>query len=213
MITYIIPLINPDHPKLTCYSDVLMWLEKTLHSIKKQSGKNQIIVVCHKKPDNYRIWESRNIVFICVESPLFYYLMTLDSGEPTVGKTPSSSLGIFSTYLGLGGEFHNKDKGIKYFVGLLYCFLQEKQPQFVGLIDGDDYLHTEIGSWLHKEAPKSANLFAVDIGYLVFSSGIDTQESKKLNITGCYKLTNFSQLCGTNRFFRYAFLKQKLQRK
>jgi hypothetical protein len=213
MITYIIPLINPDHPNLSSYNDVELWLEKTLHSIKKQTGKNQVIVVCHKKPDNYRLWERRNVVFICVDSPLFKFLMTLDSGVSISNDSSFNNLGIYSTYLSLSGEFHNKDKGIKYFIGLLYCFLQQKQPQFVGLIDGDDYLHTELASWLHQEAPKNANLFAIDVGYLVFSNGIDTPESKRLNITGCYKLNNFSQLCGTNRFFRYPFLKQKLKRR
>ena len=221
MITYIIPIIHPDHERVLNYSDVTVWLEKTLQSIKKHSVPTQVIVVCHKPLENVGHWEKRNVIFIQVKSRLFELLKELDSRASKGSEDTNKQEGIsnykpFSDYLNLKGEYHNKDKGLKYFIGLLYCSLlpPSKKPSFVGLIDGDDYLHIDIGKWLLREAPRKCNLFAIETGYMVFSDGIiDDPEHhyKRLVVTGCYPLVNFSQLCGSNRFLRYSFLKDKIR--
>ena len=66
--------------------------------------------------------------FIIVRSKIFQILKDLDGydlmigGQITLSKITSNIPLKYQTYLEMRGKYHNKDKGLKYFIGLLYYF-------------------------------------------------------------------------------------------
>ena len=75
----------------------------------------KIIVICHEKPQWYKDF-SQSTTFIVVKSQLFDILKHFDDGSLKYQNVKN----IYIDYLTLRGHYHNKDKGLKYFIGLLY---------------------------------------------------------------------------------------------
>ena len=73
-----------------------------------------IIVVCHKKPNWFLITDKR-IKFIFVNSIIFNNLKNLDEKSKNIIYYKNN---IYYEYLNYPGKFHNKDKGLKYFIAL-----------------------------------------------------------------------------------------------
>lgn len=194
MIYFIIPLIHPNHKGVDDYDVVESCLEKTLISINNIIGEVKVILVANKKPefiDSYN-----NIIFIQIKAKIFDIIKDLDTESVSFHKINPKYFSI----LKMNGKYHNKDKGLKYFIGLNYLANLSQRPKYIGLIDGDDYLHKNLYKYLENQNPRF-NLFNIHSGYLL-TEDVDTN---------LYTLDNFSNICGTNRIFRYNKLKKALK--
>lgn len=200
MITFIIPIIHPKHKRIDNYNNILDCLKTTVFNLLSIKVSSNIIVICHKKPD--RDFESnKNVIFIELNSIIFELLRKLDENSDLKHYYLSNrKFRKYLKYLSLGGKYHNKDKGLKYFIGLLYLkyLPHSKKPEFVGLIDGDDFIHQDIGQFL-TEIPNNYNEILINHGYLYYKN-----ENK------LYRIEKFSNICGSNRFFRYHDLEKIL---
>lgn len=218
MNAFIIPIIHPNHGSISSYSEILNMLRKTLHSIKQLDSKVIVIIICHSIPSWHRDVKKFTI-FIKVNSILFdlhhkldYLTFLKNSNEYPETTIESNQIKEilsepetkpYLDYLSLGGQYHNKDKGLKYYLGLLYLFKYSKrQPiNYVGLVDGDDFFHHNLTRYIDRNSDPC--LYVVQRGYLLFSESVtDTQ----LKIHDYYPIRNFSNICGSNRFFKYSRL-------
>jgi hypothetical protein len=201
MISFIIPIIHPQHKYISNYQDILNHLQRTLINL-SYLGKNiKVIVICHKKPNWYKDF-SKYTTFIVVNSQLFNILKHFDDGSLKYQNVNTN----YINYLKLRGQYHNKDKGLKYFIGLLYLSRLKHPPKFVGIIDGDDFIHDNLLQYLEKQ-PDTINEFFFKKGYLMFAYG----SSNILKIDSIYKINNFTNICGSNRVFRYNHLMTKIK--
>jgi hypothetical protein len=221
MNAFIIPMIHPNHGSISDYSEILNLLRKTLHSIKNQRSKVIIVVICHRIP-SWHQEVKKFTVFIRVNSILFDlhhrldYLTFLKNSTNSDDDThikeiladPASK--TYLSYLSLGGQYHNKDKGLKYYLGLLYLFKYCKQHpiKYVGLVDGDDFFHHNLTKYLERNS--GADLYVVQRGYLLFSESINSQ---KFTIQDYYPIRKFSSICGSNRVFLYSKLNYLINRR
>ena len=142
MISFIIPIIHPLHKHINNYQDILICLMRTLDNLLNTHVKVTIIVVAHKIPEWFQK-KYQMVYFIKIQSKLFNFLKDLD-GEKTVqnigegevegevekeremeveGEGEKKDIGPrleipskYKTYLSMNGKFHNKDKGLKYFL-------------------------------------------------------------------------------------------------
>jgi len=225
MIAFIIPLIHPDHKSIKSYQNIFDMLYRTVQSIKKQRGDVLVVVICHSIP-SWSDGVKKFVKFIQVSSTLFTIHHTLDhlTYQKNLSDNPEDTpeaLKIneilldpvyqpYHTYLSLNGMYHNKDKGLKYYLGLLYLFKfsQHHQIDYVGLVDGDDFFHHNLSRFLGRT--EGADMFVVEQGYLLFS---DTTPSQDFHVTDHYPIRNFSNICGSNRFFCYKKLSYVINRR
>ena len=200
-ITFIIPIIHPEHTSIQNYRDVLLCLKRTLNNLLLIKNKVKIIIILNKLPVWHMLYQNHS-TFILVNSNIFRLLKDLDDGTISRENIPKSNKYI--DYIDMKGKYHNKDKGLKYFIGLLYYFNQStyKRSTYIGLIDGDDYIHKHIVTFLNA-IPQSYNMYIVQNGYIMFANNY----TSSFNINGVYSISNFTDLCGSNRFFKSDFLK------
>jgi len=118
-ITYIIPLIHPEHLNITTYDEILLCLKRTLNNLLLCKRKIHIIVLISKLPIWYKLY-STSVDFILLESNIFNELKKLDEGSISINSVKNTNK--YVKYLNMKGQFHNKDKGLKYFLGLTYYF-------------------------------------------------------------------------------------------
>ena len=206
MIAFIIPIIHPDHNKIVNYHDISICLKRTINNLLQQSKTCIIIIVCNKYPFKCKLFGNR-VTFLIGDNYIFKLLYKLDDQTLLLENIPNNS--IYKSYLKMRGQFHNKDKGLKYFIGLLYCFNCSKTQyiKYIGLIDGDDFININLNEILNR-IPEDLNLFIVSKGYLMISTNNSINNTNKI-----YKLSNFSNLCGTNRFFRKINLEQQIKKR
>ena len=139
MFVFICPI---RHPKTaTDYSSVILFLQQTINSLNAQQTKHQfkIVVVCNEvplDPQNYH-----NTDFVKVNFP-----------APDLRKGSKVPLDLVKD-----------DKGCKYSVGLLYA--QKYQPDYVYLIDGDDWFNINIVDYIYSAQP--SDMFYANSGYVV----------------------------------------------
>ena len=198
MINFIIPLIHPEHIGVNDYNYINSCLKKTIESINNISTPNiGVIVVGHIKPDWCKNYKNK-IIFIYAKASLFTILKNLDCN---ITKSNDVQHQSYQNLINMNGKYHNKDKGLKYLIGLCYIanLPNSKKPKYVGLIDGDDFIHKNIYNYLENQNPK-INLFNINRGYLL-------SKDEATNTISLYNLDNFSKLCGTNRIFKYSKLK------
>jgi len=207
MLACILPLIHPEHRSVQNYTKIEQCLLWTLQNLLEHRTSIMVVVVGHRPPTWIHTFQ-KQVHFIQVEAHLFQLLKDLDDGTCTIEDAPPR----FLPYLISSGMFHNKDKGLKYFIGLLYLTLlpKKQQPEFVGILDADDFIHRDIGRQLRK-APRHMNMFVIQQGYLMMCAPSTT--ALQLHITGLYPLRDFSHICGTNRFFRFRSLCDLLWRR
>ena len=215
MISFIIPIIHPSHKSITTYHDILSCLKNTLGSLLKQPGKKNIIVVAHLIPNWFKSY-FKSVHFIIVNSKLFDILKDLDSIETKDLNNEMSLYEIpakYKKYLNMRGAFHNKDKGLKYLIGLLYYFnlADNKKTKFIYLMDGDDFISKDLKKVLEKSPPHT-DVFFVEHGYLMVSNSLPTIKDR-LKIDKIYSLDDFTNVCGSNRIFRAKSLEVKLNRR
>ena len=143
------------------------------------------------------------LIFILLSSKIFKLLKSLD--DNTITRSSLSDKNKYLKYLDMDGKYHNKDKGLKYFIGLVYYFNlpQAKTSKYIGLIDGDDFISKKIVRILDN-IPNIYNMYTVEHGYIMFAKNQDTS----INIKSIYPINNFSEICGSNRFFKSLFLKR-----
>lgn len=207
MISFIIPIINPLHSQVKNYQEILTCLARTLDNLLNSHVKVTIIVVAHQIP-NWLRQKYHRVHFIIVRSKIFQILKDLDGydlmvgGQITLSKMTSNIPLKYQTYLEMRGKYHNKDKGLKYFIGLLYYFQlpTRQRTKYLGLIDGDDFISKNLASILNQ-LPEWANLFYVNQGYNMYSDSIGRASESQV-INQLFPLDNFSNVCGSNRFFR-----------
>ena len=199
-ITYIIPLIHPEHLNITTYDEILLCLKRTLNNLLLCKRKIHIIVLISKLPIWYKLY-STSVDFILLESNIFNELKKLDEGSISINSVKNTNK--YVKYLNMKGKFHNKDKGLKYFIGLTYYFNlpNSKKSKYIGLIDADDFISKKIVNVLNS-IPEKYNMYMVDNGYIMFAKNMNTS----LNIKSIYPISNFSDICGSNRFFKSDFL-------
>ena len=204
MLYFIIPLIHFNHKKIKNYEDILKYLERTIISLKNIDYKVSIIVICHKKPSWFNKY--RKVIFIETNSNLQNILRKLDDKSKELSTYSKNK--FYLPYLKLKGKYHNKDKGLKYFLGFLYISLLpiNKKPKYIGLVDGDDFIHRKIGVYLDNYDLKY-NQFFVNKGYLLYGNGLND----KLEINKLYPINKYSSICGSNRFFRYSYFENKMK--
>jgi hypothetical protein len=197
MLSCILPLIHPEHRSVQNYAKIEQCLLWTLQNLLQHSTSIIVVIVGHRPPAWIHIFE-KQVHFIQLDALLFQSIKDLDDGTCTLEDVPPR----FLPYLTSSGMFHNKDKGLKYFIGLLYLTLLPKklQPDFVGIIDADDFIRRDIGKQLDR-TPSHMNMFIIQQGYLMMSP--TSTSVSHLHITGLYPLRDFSHICGTNRFFRF----------
>ena len=214
MISFIIPIIHPLHPGITSYNDVLICLMRTLEALLNSEEVRKIIVVAHKIPTWFQK-KYMSVHFIIVNSKLFTFLKDLDglAGTNEQDKLTNSLVREipykYETYLNMKGLYHNKDKGLKYFIGLLYLFNLKNTTKFVCLMDGDDFVINNLGSIINKSS-QSIDMYVVQYGYIMFSNSLGTLGSP-LEIDSIYRLQHFSNVCGSNRIFRCQRLQEMLK--
>ena len=86
-----------------------------------------------------------------------------------------------------------------------------RKTKFIGLIDGDDFIHKELGKILNK-VPSIINMCVVQKGYAMFSKQLG-EFKDPLQINKVYELDNFSNVCGSNRFFKADSFEKKIKRR
>jgi hypothetical protein len=182
MLSFIIPIINPLHDSKPNMKKIQHNLYQTITNIKKINVPKLIIIVTHSIPNFYN--NDKEVIYLILTADIFDYL----------GKE-NPPLNNFNEWLIMPGENHNKDKGLKYFLGLLWLF-NKKTPEYIFLADGDDFIHSNLLFYLNKLSKKN-NLFYLNKGYLKIE--------KKL-----YYLDDFTNTCGTNRIFKANFFKKTL---
>ena len=189
MITFIIPLIHPNHSKVKSYSDIFNYLSRTIINLLNQTIDVNIIIVCHKKPKWFLNTDKR-IKFIFVNSIIFNILKNLDEKSKNIIYYKDNK---YYEYLNYPGKYHNKDKGLKYFIALLYLSLEKNKPDFVGIIDGDDFIDINLGKYLMNQ-PLKYNQFFINKGYLMLAKN----DSINIEISSIYKIKKFTDICGSN---------------
>ena len=182
MISFIIPIIHPNHESKPNMKLINHNLYTTITNIKKIKSDKLIIIVTHYLPTFYN--KDKEVVYLLLTAEIFDYL---NKENPSIDK--------YETFLSMPGEIHNKDKGLKYFIGLLWLF-NTKYTEYIFLGDGDDYIHCNLLIYLNKIS-KHINLFFINKGYLKINSKL-------------YYLDDFTNTCGTNRIFKTTFLKKTL---
>lgn len=204
MLFFIIPLVHPFHTKVKNYNNILDCLKNTIYSLLSIGSEVKIIIIGYLEPEWLKKYKSK-VIFIKVIGKIFDILRNLDDQTDKLIKYKDSNL--YRKFLYMRGKFHNKDKGLKYFIGLLYLskLKLNQQPEYIGLIDADDFIHRDIITILSNQ-PKRFNEFYIKRGYLLFSVG-ETSPS----ISNIYRTTNFTNICGSNRFYRYPFLRERLK--
>ncbi len=207
MIAFIIPIIHPAYPRLNSYKNILIYLSGTLNSLINCQEERLIIVVGHYFPD-WLIKQFIKVHFIKLKSDIFKFLKDLDGRRNTTNQiiVPNK----YRCYINLSGTYHNKDKGLKYFIGLLYLNYLKINNKFVYLMDGDDFVINNIGEIVNS-SPKNINMFVVQYGYLMFSN-CKNINTNTLEIDRIYKLDDFSNVCGSNRIFRSHILQNKIKK-
>ena len=218
MITYIIPIIHPSHKGISSYNDILICLKRTLDSLIKQPKKTTIIVVAHMIPKWFKTcYKNKNIHFIILKAQVFDFLKDLDEikigDTKSMGKVKNLLPNIYKKYINMQSAFHNKDKGLKYFIGLLYCFnlSPAKKTKYIYLMDGDDFIYTNLIKIL-ETSPSNINMFVVQQGYIMFSKSLGNFNDR-LNIEKVYRLSDFSNVCGSNRIFKASSLENNIKRR
>ncbi len=213
MISFIIPVIHPQHVKITCYTDILICLTRTLDNLLDRPGNPTIIVVSHEIP----LWLKKKyhqVHFIILKAAIFNFLKDLDGVANSDQTSELDNIpNKYHKYLQMKSQYHNKDKGLKYFIGLLYYYNLPKREKrkFIGLIDGDDFIHKNLGKILNK-AKSHMDMFVVQKGYAMFSKSLG-KFTDPLTVNLFYELDNFSNVCGSNRFFKSTSLEEKLKRR
>lgn len=159
------------HPENTRDMEVVVeLLNNTIRSILNQSYKNiELLIVCNEIPNG--VIDSEKISYF-----------TVDLAPPGEGKTTA-----------LNREAGQRDKGIKLYLGLIE--LQRKKPEYVYIIDSDDWIDTRVSEYIVKQ--DSPDVWFVDKGYLV-----DYQNSLKVNKSG------LCRYCGSTYVYRYDLLKK-----
>lgn len=208
MLGCVIPLIHPQHTSVTNYTHVETCLYHTLHNLLSQTIPVKIVVVAHRIPQ----WAgqmSNKVHFITVQAEIFRFLKDLDDETISLhdihGDTP------YDVYFTMRGQFHNKDKGLKYYIGWRYFSLLPTPPTFIGLIDGDDFIHTDVGRYL-ESMPPNIDAGIVQQGYIM-SILIEGGRTRKIPVRHLQPLEDFSDVCGSNRFFRFSTFTRNLQRR
>lgn len=248
MLYYIIPLIDPTHQSvLRKYNFILALLKKTVRSLLFKVERTTVIIVGSRPPKwlaNYQKLFPNRIFFIQLQADIFKWMARIDDGT-VLFKNKYHDLDITSTdevinqgipykyhgYFHMRGEFHNKDKGLKYFIGILFVKWihpilislglkkneKEEDPlqHFIGLIDGDDFIHHEVVNYLHNISPE-IDFTYVEQGYIlktVFDSNFHRDRIQNCQVKSLYAVETFSQICGSNRFFRLSSLINNLDRR
>jgi hypothetical protein len=245
MLYYIIPLIDPIHRSVfRKYNSILALLKKTVRSLLHQKTRTTVVVVGSRRPrwfSNYQKLFPNRFFFIQLQAEIFRWMAQIDDGSKKF-KNMYHDLDIMSSneiinadvpqryhrYFHMRGEFHNKDKGLKYFIGILFVkwyhswqiSLESQKNKknlpssqdFVGLIDGDDFIHQEVVNYLHH-LPPNIDFTYVDQGYILkteFGTNFSRDRIQGNQVQALYAVETFSQICGSNRFFRLSSLAQCL---
>ena len=173
-------------------------LNLTIKSLLNIHKLVEIIVICNYIPEWFKT--DKRVTIIIAKNVIFEYLKDLDGGKD-INDYENNELNNYIKYLNMNGKYHNKDKGLKYFLGLLYLSKLKKHPEYVALVDGDDYIHNNIYNILNNLS-KKYNIFFINKGYILFS-----------NIKELHKIDKFTNICGSNRFFRFKFLDNLLKKR
>ena len=203
MLYFIIPLIHPLHKKIKNFLNINLYLKNTINNLLSIDNTVKIIIIGYKKPIWINFYKSV-VIFIEIDGNLLDILRKLDDNTDTITKYNNNKL--YKKYLNMDGKFHNKDKGFKYFIGLLFISQLniKNQPMFIGLIDADDYIRKDILSILNKQSIHK-NEFYINNGYILFSEGNENNVIKSI-----YKTNKFTNICGSNRFYRFPYLRNIL---
>lgn len=202
---YIIPIIDPWGMKHVSYAGHLARLKDTLNSILfnpcgEECDCIQIIVVMRLVHSYaHELYHHPRVTYVTLEDPIFPMLRQLDGNHISISRDHIPSL--YKRYLTMRGAFHNKDKGLKYFLGLYHLYRQYRvsNQDFVALVDGDDFVHHDLHAYLLDMSPDIHMVYA-DQGYLMDIPNHRFQE-----------VCDFSNICGSNRFFRALHLRTCLE--
>ena len=232
MLYYIIPLIDPNHNSVqNTYNQIFSLLKKTVKSLVSKNKACHVVIVGSKKPTwlvNYTNLFPEQISFILLRSNIFTLMAKIDDGtkifkniyhdvDIQFSKNPVNDdiPQAYHRYFNMRGAFHNKDKGLKYFIGIVYCKLLQDQKSdldldkhFIALIDGDDFIHSHMIRYL-QNLPKDIDLSYVDQGYLLKTNMNQSAHKDRVTlqqVESLYAVNGLSNICGSNRFFRMSSL-------
>ena len=89
-ITFIIPIIHPEHTSIQNYRDVLLCLKRTLNNLLLIKNKVKIIIILNKLPVWHMLYQNHS-TFILVNSNIFRLLKDLDDGTISRENIPKSN--------------------------------------------------------------------------------------------------------------------------
>ena len=157
MLVFITSLRHPQNS--TSYEKIEYLLQRTLQSVSQQTNQDfRIIVVCNRLPKQYLF--PPKVEFISVDFP-----------------APST---IKGTAIDL--EDVHKDKGSKYFVGLLHA--KKYNPNYIMFFDSDDFISNRIVEYVNSQPEQ--NGWFIQHGY-AYGDGLPLIR----------ELQEFDKKCGT----------------
>ncbi|WP_299410242.1 glycosyltransferase family A protein [uncultured Roseobacter sp.] len=176
-ITFVLPLVHPQGGKVENYAVVEMILRETLTSLTAQHGpRPHVVVVCHQAPDWAGDFADHVTFLVIPEHPGF----------------------------AAGRNHVQVDKGMKYVLGT-WVALMEPAPDWIMLMDGDDFVHRDL--LVHLQGQEVAeDGFLLAGGYHAAlrpaSTGFQLEAALKVN--------TFNDTCGSCRVFRASTLKDRI---
>lgn len=181
---FILPVVHPKGNKVNNYHHVEVALKKTIESLQNQTYSDvKIVVVCSQIPT----WVNQ------IGSNVFF----LDLSDSEIFAANRNDVKV--------------DKGLKYFLGILYA-AAHFEPKFYMLADADDYVNSQLAEYSFKALSSNFGQKEID-GYLIdkgLQVEVNFSSDNKLNYGNAYLVKKFNTSCGTCRVFKQENLTQKI---
>lgn len=179
-LTFVIPIVHPDNPKISDYSVVENVLKLTIDSLLAQTATGtRILIVCNRPP----AWKDT-----VPETVTFLSLGDHPGFPPVV-------------------ENRQRDRGMKHLASMWYA-LQHHDPALIMPMDGDDFIRTDLADSFLERAKGAGDEdgYIISSGYHMAIS--DTPSGSVLKTA--LQVLKYDWTCGSCRVILAPKIKERL---